>query len=187
MNHEQAQANLQLVLDWIDALRRGNIDAIAEHFHPDVAWEDVGGGVACEGREQVLAWLRVAPSQPTDVDALDLLAGADHAVLGVCNHARQELAGVQLDGQLWSSRSARTRSCISVITPTRQRTRRRWARLPVALTPALDEASVEPRRCSELGTESLCQGAPRRDTSSRPGRSSLRSWWLPVPGWSRSL
>ena len=27
MNHEQASANLQLVLDWIDALRRGDLDS----------------------------------------------------------------------------------------------------------------------------------------------------------------
>src|SRR5262245_33750492 len=102
MNHEQAQANLQLVLDWIDALRRGDIDAIAERFHADVAWEDVAGGVACEGREQVLAWLRAAPSQPTDVDALELLADANHVMFGVRNHARQELAGVALEGQLFT-------------------------------------------------------------------------------------
>jgi ketosteroid isomerase-like protein len=102
MNHEQAQTNLQLVLDWIDALRRRDIDTVAERFHPDVAWEDVAGGVACEGREQVLAWLRAVPAQPTDVDALELLADADHVVLGVRNHARQELAGVRLDGQLFT-------------------------------------------------------------------------------------
>jgi ketosteroid isomerase-like protein len=102
MNHEQAQANLELVLDWIDALRRGNLDAIAERFHPEVAWEDVAGGVACEGREQVLDWLRAAPSQPTDVDALELLADADQVVFGVRNHARQELAGVQLHGELFT-------------------------------------------------------------------------------------
>jgi ketosteroid isomerase-like protein len=102
MNHEQAQANLELVLDWIDALRRGDIDAIAGRFHPDVAWEDVAGGVACDGSEQVLDWLRAAPGQPTDVDALELLADADHVVLGVRNHARQELAGVQLNGQLFT-------------------------------------------------------------------------------------
>ncbi len=102
MNHEQAQANLELVLDWIDALRRGDIDAIAGRFHPDVTWEDVVGGVACDGREQVLAWLRAAPSQATDVDGLELLADADHVVLGVRNHARQELAGVQLHGQLFT-------------------------------------------------------------------------------------
>jgi ketosteroid isomerase-like protein len=102
MNHEQAQANLELGLDWIDALRRGDIDAIAERFHPDVAWEDVAGGLACEGREQVLAWLRAAPAQSPQVDGLELLADADHAVLGVRNHAFQELAGVQLDGQLFT-------------------------------------------------------------------------------------
>jgi ketosteroid isomerase-like protein len=34
MEHEQVQANLQLVLDWADALRRGDVDAIAERFHP---------------------------------------------------------------------------------------------------------------------------------------------------------
>jgi ketosteroid isomerase-like protein len=102
MNHEQAQANLQLVFDWIDALRRGDIDAIAERFHADVAWKDVAGGIACDGREQVLAWLRSAPAQATDVDALELLADADHVVLGVRNHARQTLAGVRLDGQLFT-------------------------------------------------------------------------------------
>jgi hypothetical protein len=39
------------------------------------------------------------PTQSTQVDALELLADADHAVLGVQNHARQELAGMQLEGQ----------------------------------------------------------------------------------------
>ena len=102
MNHRQAQANLQLVLDWIDALRHGDIDALAERFHPDVAWEDVAGGIACDGRAQLLAWLRAAPAQPTDVDALELLANDDHVMLGVRNHARQELAGLQLDGQLFT-------------------------------------------------------------------------------------
>ncbi len=100
MNHEQAQANLQLVLDWIDALRRSDVDSIADRFHPDVVWVDVAGVAACEGREQVLAWLRAAPAQPPQVDALELLADGDHAVLGVQNHARKELAGVHLDGQL---------------------------------------------------------------------------------------
>jgi ketosteroid isomerase-like protein len=102
MMNEQAQTNLELVLDWIDALRRGDIDSIAERFHPDVAWEDVAGGLACDGREQVLGWLRAAREQPSQVDALELLAGADHAVLGVRNHARRELAGVQLGGQLFT-------------------------------------------------------------------------------------
>jgi len=102
MNHEQAQTNLTIVLDWIDALRRANLDAVADHFHPDVTWTDLTGDVACDGRGQVLAWLRGAPRQPPDVDALELLANDDHVVLGIRNHARQELAGIPLNGQLFT-------------------------------------------------------------------------------------
>jgi hypothetical protein len=36
------------------------------------------------------------------VDVPEILADADHAVLGVRNYAREELAGVQLDGQLFT-------------------------------------------------------------------------------------
>src|SRR5262245_34538644 len=102
MNHQHTETNLKLVLDWIDALRRRDVDSIAERFHSDVVWTDVAGAIACDGRTQVLAWLRTAASRPTQVDALELLADADHAVLGVRNHTRQELAGVRLDGQLFT-------------------------------------------------------------------------------------
>src|SRR5262249_9034361 len=77
MSTDPVEANLELVLDWIDALRRSDVDSIAERFHPDVAWEDVAGSVACYGREQILAWLRASPSHPHQVDALELVASRD--------------------------------------------------------------------------------------------------------------
>jgi hypothetical protein len=58
--------------------------------------------MACDGREQVLAWLRAAPQERPQVDALELIGSDDHVVLGVRNHARRELAGVQLNGQLFT-------------------------------------------------------------------------------------
>jgi ketosteroid isomerase-like protein len=102
MSIDPVEANLELVLDWIDALRRGDVDSIAERFHPDVVWEDVAGSVACQGRDQVLAWLRASPSRPHQVDALELVANRDHVVLGVHDPKRQELAGVELHGQLFT-------------------------------------------------------------------------------------
>ena len=102
MKHEKAQANLELVLDWIDALRHRDIDVIAERFHPRITWTDLTGEVACNGREQVLAWLRATPTQPPDVDALEILANEDHVVFGVRNHARQEIAGIEIEGQLFT-------------------------------------------------------------------------------------
>jgi ketosteroid isomerase-like protein len=103
MDHERAQANLEVVFDWVNALRYGDIDSIADRFHPDVVWIDMAGGVPCSSREQVLAWLRSQSPESREVDAIELLGGNEHVVLGVRNHARQELAGVELqDGQVYT-------------------------------------------------------------------------------------
>jgi len=100
MSHEQAQANLETVFDWMNAMRYRDIDTIAGLFDSAVVWLDVAGGVACDGREHALAWLRAAPTELNEVDAVELLANDEHVVLGVRNHARKELAGIRLeDGQ----------------------------------------------------------------------------------------
>jgi limonene-1,2-epoxide hydrolase len=102
MSHDQTEANLELVLDWIDALRCSDIDSLADRFHPDVIWVDVAGSIACRGRDQVLAWLRASPASPHQVDALELVADQNRVVLGVRDQTREELAGVELHGQLFT-------------------------------------------------------------------------------------
>jgi limonene-1,2-epoxide hydrolase len=102
MSHDQTEANLELVLDWIDALRRSDIDSLADRFHSDVTWEDVAGSIACRGRDQVLAWLRASPARPHRVDALELVANQEHVVLGIHDPTREQLAGVELHGQLFT-------------------------------------------------------------------------------------
>jgi hypothetical protein len=103
MNSDQTQANLKLALDWIDGLRRSDIDLIADRFHPDVACVDVAGGIGCQGRDEVVEWLRQAQPEDARVDALELRANDSHVVLAVRNHARPEIAGIELvDGQLFT-------------------------------------------------------------------------------------
>jgi limonene-1,2-epoxide hydrolase len=103
MSHEQAQANLEIVFDWMNAMRYRDIDTIGRLFDPAVVWVDVAGDVACDGRDHALAWLRSAPTELNEVDAVELLANDEHVVLGVRNHARDELAGVKLeDGQTFT-------------------------------------------------------------------------------------
>jgi ketosteroid isomerase-like protein len=100
MSYEQAQANLEIAFDWLNAMSRRDIDTIEQLFHPDLVWVDVAGNVACNGREQALAWLRATPNELNEVDAIELLGNEEHVMLGVRNHARHELAGVELeDGQ----------------------------------------------------------------------------------------
>jgi ketosteroid isomerase-like protein len=102
MTHDQTEANVELVLDWIDALRRSDIDSFADRFHPDIIWVDVAGSIGCRGRDQVLAWLRASPAGSHQVDALELVVDQDHVVLGVHDRSREELAGVELHGQLFT-------------------------------------------------------------------------------------
>ena len=103
MNHERAQANLEIVFDWMIAMRIRDLDVIASLFDESVVWVDVAGGVACDGRDQALSWLRSTPTELNEIDAIELLANDEHVMLGVRNHARRELAGVQLeDGQTFT-------------------------------------------------------------------------------------
>jgi len=67
-----------------------------------VTWQDVAGSIACRGSEQVLAWLRASPALAHQVDALELVANQDHVVLGLHDESREELAGVELHGQLFT-------------------------------------------------------------------------------------
>lgn len=100
MSYEHAQANLEIAFDWLNAMRHRDIGTSGRLFHPDLVWVDVAGNVACDGREQALAWLRATPSALSEVDAIELLANDEHVMFGVRNHARHELAGIELeDGQ----------------------------------------------------------------------------------------
>jgi ketosteroid isomerase-like protein len=101
MASNETEANLELALDWLDALRRGDVDSIVERFHPDVDWVAVSGEVACEGREQVLEWLRASGGRRHEVVALELLADDSHAIVGIQDPTYEELAGVKLDGRLY--------------------------------------------------------------------------------------
>jgi ketosteroid isomerase-like protein len=97
------EGNLEIVLDWIDAMRVGDPDRFANRLHPDVVWWDVSGHVACRGRDEVLEWLHFSATAPREraVEALELIATSDYAVLGIRDPERRELAGVPLDGQLF--------------------------------------------------------------------------------------
>src|SRR5262249_26456766 len=93
--------NLEIVLEWIDALRIGDPDRFADRLTPDIIWWDVSGQPACRGRDEVLAWLRVSVATPRAraVEALELIATSECAVLGIRDPELRERAGVRLEGQ----------------------------------------------------------------------------------------
>jgi len=93
--------NLETVLDWIDAMRIGDPDRFADRLASDIVWWDLSGQPACRGRDEVLEWLRASVATPREraVEALELIATSEHAVLGIRDPELRELAGVPLEGQ----------------------------------------------------------------------------------------
>ena len=77
-------SNLEIVFsDWLDALRRNDVDRIASRLAPDVVHQGVRPELSCSGREAVVARLRRRAESPPDVTAVELIAIGDHVVVSV--------------------------------------------------------------------------------------------------------
>jgi ketosteroid isomerase-like protein len=94
---------LEVVVAWIDALRRGDLDALASLLHADVVWRGVPADAICRGRDDVLAVLRerLAEGLP-DVTAIELVAGESAVTLGVRAGDLREVDDVPLPGQVFN-------------------------------------------------------------------------------------
>jgi ketosteroid isomerase-like protein len=106
-------AGVQLVRDIIDALNRGDVDAMLERMHPDFEWRPLESspvaGNVYRGHEQVRRYvedwlgtfddLRIELDEPTQV--------GDHVVALVQGHARGRASGLELNNrfcQAWTIR-----------------------------------------------------------------------------------
>ena len=95
-------AGLELLLDWIDALRRPDLDAIHELLAPDVVWYGLSDDLVCTGRPAVLDVLGEQVPVRCDGDALELLRGPAHLVLGTRSDSLPHPAGIDVHGQIYS-------------------------------------------------------------------------------------
>jgi ketosteroid isomerase-like protein len=99
--NEQA---LAVVVAWLDAMRRGDLETAAGCFHPDVTWRAVRDAALCGNRSEVVDMLAasLATGAPR-ATALELIAGRTAVVLGVRSDDLREIAGVPLPGQLYNA------------------------------------------------------------------------------------
>jgi limonene-1,2-epoxide hydrolase len=93
---------IEAVVAWMDAMRRGDLDAAADWFHPEVTWTGVPAGAECRNRAEVLDMLREGlPAR--GAEAVELIApSADTVVLGAKVPGLTEVGGEALEGQLFN-------------------------------------------------------------------------------------
>ena len=107
---------IEAVVGWMDAMRRGDLDAAAEWFHPEVTWAGVPAGALCRNRDEVLDMLGDSLTPCADdprshepeeglrgAEAVELIASsAGTVVLGAKVPGLTEVGGEDLEGQLFN-------------------------------------------------------------------------------------
>jgi ketosteroid isomerase-like protein len=94
---------VSLVIEWLDAMRRGDRDATAECFRPNVTWRGIVSDAVCRDRTEVLDMLedRLAVGTPR-AETVELICGDTGVVLGVRSDDLQVIADVRVPGQLYN-------------------------------------------------------------------------------------
>jgi ketosteroid isomerase-like protein len=97
------QDNLGVLVAWLDAMRRADLDALSQLYAPDVVWRGVPADAICRNRREVLHMLAARLDEGFEAtEALELTAGENTVVLGVRSPALQQIGDEPLHGQLFN-------------------------------------------------------------------------------------
>lgn len=94
--------NIKTILtDWLDALRRHDLDALERRMAPEVFWQGIREDFICKDHEEAMEMLREQQREEHGVEALELVATEEKVVLGVRSNQLREVGGVPLGGQIF--------------------------------------------------------------------------------------
>jgi ketosteroid isomerase-like protein len=113
------QAAVELVREIIDALNRGDVDAMLARMHPDFEWKPIEASPVarvCRGHEEVRTYiedwhatfegLRLELEDPTEV--------GERVIAVVHGHARGRASGLALDNRFWQLWTVRDGAAIAM-------------------------------------------------------------------------
>jgi limonene-1,2-epoxide hydrolase len=105
---------IEVVGGWMDAMRRGDLDAVASWFDPTVTWQGIPRDAVCRNRDEVLDMLgdsmkpcaEEARAEGVEeglygAEAIELVGAADVAALGAKLPDLIEVGDIPVPGQLF--------------------------------------------------------------------------------------
>jgi hypothetical protein len=93
---------LDVVVGWLDSMRRGDLREVEDWFDPGVTWRGVRDSAVCRNREEVLEMLQGSLEGRLGVDAVEIIAGDGAVVLGAKVPGLTEIGGTDVRGQLFN-------------------------------------------------------------------------------------
>ena len=96
------EENIKTILaDWLDALRRHDLDTAEQRMVPDIFWQGVREDFVCHNRDEAMEMLREQQREEHGVEALELIGTEEKVVLRVRSTQLQEIGGLPLGGQIF--------------------------------------------------------------------------------------
>ena len=94
--------DLDVVLDWITALRKGDLERVTDLLHPDVTWQGLTHDLVLAGRADVVD--AIGDQLPLDfhVDALEIISGPRQVVVGTRSDHLPAPPDMELNGQIYN-------------------------------------------------------------------------------------
>ena len=84
MTPRAPQSNIEIIFaDWLDAMRRGDLETMASRLAPDVVHQGVKPEWICHNRREVLDMVGQRAGRVPPVVAIELVAAGDHVVMSV--------------------------------------------------------------------------------------------------------
>lgn len=94
--------NIELLIAWLDALRRRDLQALTECLDPRITWQGIRADLVCQGRREVVETFVAQRDQHYDVDALELIGAPDHAILHARPAEPQQIGGITAQGGMFN-------------------------------------------------------------------------------------
>jgi hypothetical protein len=80
----ETASNVEIIFaDWLDAMRRGDVETMASRLAPDVVHQGIRDEWICRNRGEVLEMVRRRAGRVPPVEALELVAAGDRVVMSV--------------------------------------------------------------------------------------------------------
>jgi hypothetical protein len=93
--------NIEVVLGFLDAIRRGERETAAAFLHREIVWNGVVPGLACRTPDEVLDIFLGRRDEQLEIDKLELIGAEQGAVFAFHRPEIWEVAGVEIRGSIY--------------------------------------------------------------------------------------
>src|SRR5262245_15307494 len=98
---EMKRQNIEVVLGFLDAIRRRDREAAAGFLHREIVWNGVVPDLACRTPGEVLDIFLGRRDEQIEIDRLELIGAEQSAVFAFHRPEIWEVAGVEIRGSMY--------------------------------------------------------------------------------------